>query len=154
GADVPRHDATGCRHAVRARTRGTPGVLDEEHPDRARHPLLRCAAQARVAAARRAAVFGGQRMPRLSERSAGALRTGTQCRRGGKTGAARRHRIAIVAGLAGCAVARRRARLAPDDRAAQSCAMHARFELPDWNALAALDDAELPLLGTALLIAR
>lgn len=32
--------------------------------------------------------------------------------------------------------------------------MHDRFELPDWNALAALDDAELPLLGTALLIAR
>ena len=32
--------------------------------------------------------------------------------------------------------------------------MHARFELPDWNALAALDDTELPLLGTALLIAR
>ena len=32
--------------------------------------------------------------------------------------------------------------------------MHERFALPDWNALAASDDARLPLLGTALLIAR
>lgn len=32
--------------------------------------------------------------------------------------------------------------------------MHAAFELPDWQALAALDDTALPLLGTALLIAR
>ena len=32
--------------------------------------------------------------------------------------------------------------------------MHHRFPLPDWDALAASDDATLPLLGTALLIAR
>lgn len=32
--------------------------------------------------------------------------------------------------------------------------MPARLALPDWNALAGLDDAALPLLGTALLIAR
>lgn len=32
--------------------------------------------------------------------------------------------------------------------------MRATFELPDWHALAALEDQKLPLLGTALLIAR
>ncbi|TDK23241.1 tetratricopeptide repeat protein [Luteimonas aestuarii] len=32
--------------------------------------------------------------------------------------------------------------------------MHDRSGLPDWNALAGVDDASLPLLGTALLIAR
>ncbi len=32
--------------------------------------------------------------------------------------------------------------------------MRNRIALPDWNALARLDDASLPLLGTALLIAR
>ena len=32
--------------------------------------------------------------------------------------------------------------------------MGAGFLLPDWNALAGLDDDSLPLLGTALLIAR
>ncbi len=32
--------------------------------------------------------------------------------------------------------------------------MRIPFDLPDWQALAALDDASLPLLGTALLIAR
>lgn len=32
--------------------------------------------------------------------------------------------------------------------------MRNRIALPDWNALARLDDAALPLLGTALLIAR
>ena len=32
--------------------------------------------------------------------------------------------------------------------------MRANFFLPDWHALASLDDAALPLLGTALLIAR
>ena len=32
--------------------------------------------------------------------------------------------------------------------------MHDRFTLPDWGQLAATDDATLPLLGTALLIAR
>ena len=32
--------------------------------------------------------------------------------------------------------------------------MHHPFPLPDWDALAASDDATLPLLGTALLIAR
>ena len=32
--------------------------------------------------------------------------------------------------------------------------MHARFPLPDWNELAGSDDRTLPLLGTALLIAR
>ncbi|WP_226467930.1 SirB1 family protein [Luteimonas panaciterrae] len=31
--------------------------------------------------------------------------------------------------------------------------MHARLTLPDWNSLSRLDDASLPLLGTALLIA-
>jgi regulator of sirC expression with transglutaminase-like and TPR domain len=32
--------------------------------------------------------------------------------------------------------------------------MRDRFAIPDWNSLAALDDNTLPLLGTALLIAR
>ncbi|MCC8364467.1 SirB1 family protein [Lysobacter sp. A6] len=32
--------------------------------------------------------------------------------------------------------------------------MHQRFSLPDWTDLAGVDDRELPLLGTALLIAR
>jgi regulator of sirC expression with transglutaminase-like and TPR domain len=32
--------------------------------------------------------------------------------------------------------------------------MRARLALPDWNSLSRLDDASLPLLGTALLIAR
>lgn len=32
--------------------------------------------------------------------------------------------------------------------------MRATFELPDWHALASLEDQKLPLLGTALLIAR
>ena len=32
--------------------------------------------------------------------------------------------------------------------------MHSRFPLPDWNELAAADDRTLPLMGTALLIAR
>jgi regulator of sirC expression with transglutaminase-like and TPR domain len=32
--------------------------------------------------------------------------------------------------------------------------MHTRFPLPDWNDLAASDDRTVPLLGTALLIAR
>jgi regulator of sirC expression with transglutaminase-like and TPR domain len=32
--------------------------------------------------------------------------------------------------------------------------MRDRFAMPDWNSLAALDDNTLPLLGTALLIAR
>jgi len=32
--------------------------------------------------------------------------------------------------------------------------MRATYELPDWHALASLDDQKLPLLGTALLIAR
>jgi len=32
--------------------------------------------------------------------------------------------------------------------------MHPRFPLPDWNTLAGSDDRNLPLLGTALLIAR
>ena len=32
--------------------------------------------------------------------------------------------------------------------------MHDRFPLPDWNELAGSDDRTLPLLGTALLIAR
>lgn len=32
--------------------------------------------------------------------------------------------------------------------------MHTRFPLPDWNELAASDDRTVPLLGTALLIAR
>ncbi|MGO4552452.1 SirB1 family protein [Lysobacter sp. 2RAF19] len=32
--------------------------------------------------------------------------------------------------------------------------MHDRFPLPDWNELAGADDRTLPLLGTALLIAR
>jgi hypothetical protein len=32
--------------------------------------------------------------------------------------------------------------------------MHGGTELPDWNALAGQDDDALPLLGTALLIAR
>jgi regulator of sirC expression with transglutaminase-like and TPR domain len=32
--------------------------------------------------------------------------------------------------------------------------MRARLPLPDWNSLGTLDDAALPLLGTALLIAR
>lgn len=32
--------------------------------------------------------------------------------------------------------------------------MHSRFQLPDWNELAASEDRTLPLLGTALLIAR
>jgi len=32
--------------------------------------------------------------------------------------------------------------------------MHSRFHLPDWNELSASDDRTLPLLGTALLIAR
>src|SRR3546814_1266470 len=32
--------------------------------------------------------------------------------------------------------------------------MGVRIELPDWNSLARLDDGALPLLGTALLIAR
>jgi len=32
--------------------------------------------------------------------------------------------------------------------------MHQRFPLPDWTDLAGVDDRELPLLGTALLIAR
>ena len=32
--------------------------------------------------------------------------------------------------------------------------MHDRFSLPDWNELAGSDDRTLPLLGTALLIAR
>src|SRR3546814_1064878 len=38
--------------------------------------------------------------------------------------------------------------------AAQACRMGVRIELPDWNSLARLDDGALPLLGTALLIAR
>ena len=33
-------------------------------------------------------------------------------------------------------------------------AMHSRHALPDWNSLAACGDDELPLLDTALLIAR
>ena len=32
--------------------------------------------------------------------------------------------------------------------------MHTNYPLPDWNALAAYGDDELPLLDTALLIAR
>jgi len=32
--------------------------------------------------------------------------------------------------------------------------MHSRFQLPDWNELGASEDRTLPLLGTALLIAR
>ena len=32
--------------------------------------------------------------------------------------------------------------------------MHGRYVLPDWNSLAACGDDELPLLDTALLIAR
>src|SRR6185312_9830555 len=36
----------------------------------------------------------------------------------------------------------------------QSRAMAVKFPLPDWNQLAGADDARLPLLATALLIAR
>ena len=32
--------------------------------------------------------------------------------------------------------------------------MHERISLPDWNSLASIDDASLPLFGTALLVAR
>ena len=32
--------------------------------------------------------------------------------------------------------------------------MRAPLQLPEWHALASLEDATLPLLGTALLIAR
>src|SRR5690606_13088851 len=45
-------------------------------------------------------------------------------------------------------------RLALQGRAAQPCGMQGSTELPDWNALAGQDDDSLPLLGTALLIAR
>ena len=38
--------------------------------------------------------------------------------------------------------------------AAQSSNMHADTTLPDWNSLAGLDDNNVPLLATALLIAR
>src|SRR3546814_1229744 len=44
--------------------------------------------------------------------------------------------------------------LATPTAAAQDCRMGVRIELPDWNSLARLEDGALPLLGTALLIAR
>src|SRR3546814_3097286 len=86
------------RNAVHPRPAGAPGLLDEEHPDPARHPLLRRPAQAGVAAARRAAVLGRQPLPALSEQRTGALRARTQCRQGngnrppGRRGAAFRPR--------------------------------------------------------------
>jgi hypothetical protein len=63
GPDVPRQDGRRPRHAVHPRLRRAAGVLDEEHPHPAGHPVLRYRPQAGDPAARRAAVLGRRCLP-------------------------------------------------------------------------------------------
>src|SRR5690606_38564980 len=73
-ADVPRLAARRPRHALHPRSRGAAGLLDEEHPDRAGHPVLRQRTGTGVAATRRAAMLGRQRLSAVPQPPAGALR--------------------------------------------------------------------------------
>jgi uncharacterized membrane protein (UPF0127 family) len=91
----------------------------------------------------------GDRLPAVPERGPGAVRARAECRRRGRTRRGRRRRAEIRPRDRGEEVAldlrRARVHIAP---------MHGRYVLPDWNSLAACGDDELPLLDTALLIAR
>src|SRR5690606_5023997 len=75
------------------------------------------------------------------------------CGTGGKAGPRGRREAAVFAGAAACPLSPPTAGHTPAQPSGRGGCMCDASALPDWNALAGLDDAALPLLGTSLLIA-
>src|SRR5690606_18429191 len=93
-----------------------------------------------------------QPLSALPEQRAGALRAGAQCRQRGAAQA--RGRYAAAFRPRDPSVGRLTAYLRQRGTQRRLDGMDHRIALPEWHTLARLDDASLPLLDTALLIAH
>ena len=101
------------------------------------------------AAVRRPALLGRRPVPAVPEHGQRLVRPRTQCWRGAGPRCENRRRP-------GVRPRGRREEIALDLAAAEPHigSMRSHYALPDWNSLSAYGDDELPLLDTALLIAR